>query len=96
MFTIKNAIWTGGGVIAGYALNSALQRLLFSTDSLKQDSQKKLDENEFGYGDDNVNDSCFSNLTLELGSPTYSSVIESTEYPLHSPKENYPDIDGNN
>ena len=93
MFDIKVAIWTGGSVIAGYALNSALQRLLFSTDSLKQDSQKKLGENEFGYGDDNVNDSGFSNLTLELGSPTSISVIESTEYPLYSPKENYPDID---
>ena len=95
MFDIKVAIWTGGGVIAGYALNSALQRLLFSTDSLEQDSQKKPGENEFGYGDDSVNDSGFSNLTLELGSPTSSSVIESTEYPLYSPKENYPDIDGN-
>ena len=91
MFDIKVAIWTGGGVITGYAFNSALQRLLFSTDSLKQDWQKKLGENEFGYGDDNINDSGFSNLTLELGSPTSSSLIESTEYPLYSPKGNYPD-----
>ena len=95
MFDIKVAIWTVGGVIAGYALNSALQRLLFSTDSLEKDLQKKHGENEFGYGDNNVNDSGFSNLTLELGSPTSSSVIESTEYPLYSPKENYPDVDGN-
>ena len=49
MFDIKVAIWTGGGVIVGYALNSALQTLLFITDSLEQDSQKKLGENELGY-----------------------------------------------
>ena len=55
----------------------------------------KLGENELGYDDNNVNDSGFSNLTLELASPTCSSVIESTEYPLYSPKESYPDIDGN-
>ena len=94
MFDRKVVIWTGGGIIAGYALNSALQRVFFSTDSSEQDSRKKLDENGFG-NDNNVNDSGFSNLTLELGSPTSSSVIESTEYPLYSPKENYPDIDGN-
>ena len=94
MFDRKVVIWTGGGIIAGYALNSALQRFFFSTDSFEQDS-KKLDENGFGNDDNNVNDSGFSNLTLELGSPTSSSVIESTEYPLYSPKENYPDIDGN-
>ena len=95
MFDRKVVIWTGGGIIAGYALNSALQRFFFSTDLFEQDSRKKLDENGFGNDDNNVNDSGFSNLTLELGSPTSSSVIESTEYPLYSPKENYPDIDGN-
>lgn len=62
---------------------------------MEQESRKKFRENGFGYGDKNVNDSGFSNLTLELGSPTSSSVIDSTEYPLYSPKENYPDIDGN-
>ena len=95
MFDRKVVIWTGGGIIAGYALNSALQRFLFNTNSLEQESRKKFIENGFGYGDNNVNDSGFSNLTLELGSPTSSSVIDSTEYPLYSPKENYPDIDGN-
>ena len=85
----KLLIYTGGGIVAGVALNTILQKFFFSNAKSTPEYPYELFERE------NINDTGFSDLTIQLGSPTSSSVIDSAEYPLYSAKDNYPDLDGN-
>lgn len=86
-------LWSAGGFAVGCVFGAlVIKRLPFGQKALTSQAIYNAELlRQPSFSSDNI----YSNMTLMLGSPTASGLIESQEYPIYAATANYPNLDGN-
>ncbi|XP_057302807.1 creatine kinase M-type-like [Hydractinia symbiolongicarpus] len=86
-------LWSVGGFAVGCVFGAlVVRRLPFGKKALTSQTINNAELlRPLSFSSENI----YSNMTLMLGSPTASGLIESQEYPIYAATANYPNLDGN-